>query len=199
MTDSTEASACQPTALATGDQVTSIPQLQALPTRTVLRDHMGWISVLTDDILIDARGAYMAGNLPGVRVVWSNHLPLTVHHLPGEPDRALIELAAQHAGYDAFLREQFPDVAWPPASDSEAASRGPAAAEVARLADLLGESLFDRGREVQHWPEDEREFFRNGDWVDFEDRAEKLARLRVEKAARHVIAAGWTLSEEVRA
>lgn len=72
-------------------------------------------------------------------------------------------------------------------------------ADVARLADLLGEQLFDRGREVDAWPADEREFYRSGDWTGFEDRAEKLARLRLEKAARHVIAAGWTLPEGARA
>lgn len=63
-----------------------------------------------------------------------------------------------------------------------------------QLADLLAEHLYDRGEYVADWPEDERALQRDiNAWTDFRDRAEKVQRLRFEKAADAVIAftGGW--------
>lgn len=42
---------------------------------------------------------------------------------------------------------------------------------------------------VETWPEDEQDYFRNGDWGSFSDRSIRLARMRQEKAARAILAA----------
>lgn len=90
-------------------QATTIAALKALPTRAVVRDRMGWLAVLADELLEDARAAYMSG-LPGVRVVWKVNLPLTVIHLPGEDEGILSVLAAADERYFGLLAEQFESV-----------------------------------------------------------------------------------------
>lgn len=45
------------------------------------------------------------------------------------------------------------------------------------------------GPYVPDWPEDEQDYCRNGDWVDFSDREVSLQRIRRVKAARDVLAA----------
>jgi hypothetical protein len=61
-------------------------------------------------------------------------------------------------------------------------------ADLVKLVAALIPAPADSGY-VEDWPEDEREFYREGDWTSFTDRAEKLARLRQEKAARAILAA----------
>lgn len=47
---------------------------------------------------------------------------------------------------------------------------------------------------VADWPEDEREFFRHGDWDSFSDRRAKLDKIRRYKVADAILAAGFTRS-----
>ncbi|MDE1673811.1 hypothetical protein [Nocardia gipuzkoensis] len=61
-----------------------------------------------------------------------------------------------------------------------------------RLVALLAEHLYERGDYVPDWPEDERALHRDMDaWDSFTERAAKVTRLRFEKAANAIIAAGW--------
>lgn len=66
------------------------------------------------------------------------------------------------------------------------------------LANLLEAELADRGQYVEKWPDDEKALFRDLDaWTDFTDRESKLHRLRFEKAAKAVRAAGYSRSRVV--
>ncbi|MFE7744414.1 hypothetical protein [Nocardia sp. NPDC057455] len=57
-----------------------------------------------------------------------------------------------------------------------------------QLAALLAEHLYDRGDYVPDWPEDERDLHRDPDaWNSFDERREKVQRLRFEKAADAIL------------
>lgn len=70
------------------DLINTIAELHALPIGTVLYTRNNHVAALTNDMLPDARGAYML-NMLGVRVVWSNDLPAEVIRIP-DPDYALL-------------------------------------------------------------------------------------------------------------
>ena len=90
----------------------TVAELHALPARAVVGDRMGWLAVLTDELLDDARCAHVC-RMEGERVLWEHHFPLEVLHLPGEPAEVLHSLAAVDEHYAALLRQQFPDIGWP--------------------------------------------------------------------------------------
>ncbi|MEV6219846.1 hypothetical protein [Nocardia sp. NPDC051833] len=80
------------------DIVTTMAELHALPIGTVLYTRGHNVAVLTNDLLADARGAYML-NLLNVRTVWSNDLPAEVIRIP-DPDYALLlEQAHERADF----------------------------------------------------------------------------------------------------
>ena len=48
------------------------------------------------------------------------------------------------------------------------------------LIDLVSHEM-TRSEYVRDWPDDEREYFRHGDWASFAERSESLARMRAIK------------------
>ena len=66
-----------------------------------------------------------------------------------------------------------------------------------KLALLLAGHLYDRGSDVRLWPADEQALHRADHWRSYDERAAAVRRLRFEKAAKAVIAAGWQPPDRV--